>query len=96
MEYIINGLLLIMAAVLFKCLMIIIQEALCNIKNNFILAVIALIIGIFGEAGILYGAYSLLIKPIFNLMDINYYEMYGIVTFIMIIFIDKFIKINIK
>ena len=96
MEYVLIGILLIIGAVLSRLLIITISDTLTDIENNFIPTLIALIIYFLGYAGILYGAYSLLIKPIFNLMDINYYEMCGIVAFIMIIFIDKIVKINNK
>ena len=96
MEYVLIGILLIIGAVLFRLLIITISDTLTDIENNFIPTLIALIICFLGYAGILYGAYSLLIKLIFNLMDINYYEMCGIVAFIMIIFIDKIVKINNK
>lgn len=96
MEYVLIGILLIIAAVLFRLLIITIGNALSDIENNFIPSLIVLIVVFLGDAGILYGAYTLLIKPIFNLMDINYYEMCGIVAFIMIIFVDKIVKINNK
>lgn len=96
MEYVLIGILLIIVAVLSRLLIITISNALSDIENNFILSLIVLIVGFLGDAGILYGAYSLLIKPIFNLMDINYYEMCGIVAFIMITFIDKIVKTNNK
>lgn len=93
MEYVLIGILLIIAAVLSKVLVITISDALTGVENNFILSLIVLIIAFLVDAGIIYGAYSLLIKPIFNLMDINYYEMCGIVAFIIIIiFIDKIVK----
>ena len=96
MEYLFIGILLIIGAVLSRLLIITISNTLTDIENNFIPSLIVLIVGFLGDAGILYGAYSLLIKPIFNLMDINYYEMCGIVAFIMIIFIDKIVKTNNK
>lgn len=86
----------IVGAVLSRLLMVTISNALTDVENSFILSLIVLIIGFLGDAGIIYGAYSLLIKPIFNLMDINYYEMCGIVAFIMIIFIDKIVTTNNK
>lgn len=92
MEYVLIGILLIIAAVLSRLLIITISNALTDVENNLILSLIVLIVGFLADAGIIYGAYSLLIKPIFNLMDINYYEMCGIVAFIMIIFIDKIVK----
>lgn len=91
MEYLLIGILLIIAAVLSKVLVITISDALTGVENNFIFSLIVLIIAFITDAGIIYGAYSLLIKPIFNLMDINYYEMCGIVAFIRIIFIDKIV-----
>ena len=93
MEYLLLAILLIIAAVLSRLLITAISNPLTDIENNFIPSLIVLIVSFLGDAGILYGAYSLLIKPIFNLMDINYYEMCGIVAFKTILFIDEMNKI---
>ena len=54
----------IVGAVLSRLLMVTISNALTDVENSFILSLIVLIIGFLGDAGIIYGAYSLLIKPI--------------------------------